>query len=289
MAQSVPTVRITRLPGSWRRPTDGLHPLRRPPVVRDPDAGGRGPRRRTPGRRRGRCGGRTGCRGRTGWRPGSTCAPLVGQPAARRRDADQQRVGPRDEAQRLVQRRDDRDVEAARVAEPLADVAAGLRGVDHRHDLVLAEADDAHGGLAVVVAEVALGEDHEAAFGGRRHGPIQRRVKGPGESRTSRGGPGGRAGRRAGGPGQRNAPGAGRGRRGGGAGTAYRIRTGGLRLERAVSWASRRMRRGAGRRARPVGQDSRHPPNPATGGADGRGPEGSSAARRAVEPAAAHG
>ena len=27
-------------------------------------------------------------------------------------------------------------------------------------------------------------------------------------------------------------------------GTAYRIRTGGLRLERAVSWASRRMRRG---------------------------------------------
>src|SRR6478752_2041490 len=29
----------------------------------------------------------------------------------------------------------------------------------------------------------------------------------------------------------------------GASGTAYRIRTGGLRLERAVSWASRRMRR----------------------------------------------
>ena len=28
-------------------------------------------------------------------------------------------------------------------------------------------------------------------------------------------------------------------------GTAYRIRTGGLRLERAVSWASRRMRPGS--------------------------------------------
>ncbi len=34
-------------------------------------------------------------------------------------------------------------------------------------------------------------------------------------------------------------------------GTAYRIRTGGLRLERAVSWASRRMRRRGGRCDRP--------------------------------------
>jgi len=41
-------------------------------------------------------------------------------------------------------------------------------------------------------------------------------------------------------------------------GTAYRIRTGDLRLERAVSWASRRMRRRVGdgrrdRRCRPTG------------------------------------
>ena len=60
---------------------------------------------------------------------------------------------------------DDRDVVAAGVPQPLADVAAGLRGVDDRDDLVRAEADHAHGGLAVVEAEVALGEDHEAAVG----------------------------------------------------------------------------------------------------------------------------
>ena len=38
----------------------------------------------------------------------------------------------------------------------------------------------------------------------------------------------------------------------GGIGTAYRIRTGDLRLERAVSWASRRMRHGAGRAGSPT-------------------------------------
>jgi hypothetical protein len=61
---------------------------------------------------------------------------------------------------------DDRDVEAARVAQPLADVAPGLRRVDHGHDPVGPEPDDAHRGLAVVEAEVALGEDHEPAVGG---------------------------------------------------------------------------------------------------------------------------
>ena len=42
---------------------------------------------------------------------------------------------------------------------------------------------------------------------------------------------------------RRTPPGRGPGASGCSSGTAYRIRTGGLRLERAVSWASRRMRR----------------------------------------------
>ena len=59
-------------------------------------------------------------------------------------------------------------------------------------------------------------------------------------------------------------------------GTAYRIRTGDLRLERAVSWASRRMRRGAGRNVRPATENSRTGADPATwtgvrgGGSRGR-------------------
>ncbi len=55
---------------------------------------------------------------------------------------------------------------------------------------------------------------------------------------------------------RRRPQGAVRGRLEGSSGTAYRIRTGGLRLERAVSWASRRMRprqRGQVLRPRPVG------------------------------------
>ena len=80
------------------------------------------------------------------------------------------RVRPGQEPEGGVERVHDRDVEAARVAEPLADVAAGLGGVDDRDDLVGPEADHAHGGLAVVEAEVALGEDDESAIGGGRHG-----------------------------------------------------------------------------------------------------------------------
>ncbi len=56
--------------------------------------------------------------------------------------------------------------------------------------------------------------------------------------------------------GNENAPGA----RSGGAGdvrfgTAYRIRTGDLRLERAVSWATRRMRRGPDFTSQPMRLD----------------------------------
>src|SRR3954447_20746983 len=40
-------------------------------------------------------------------------------------------------------------------------------------------------------------------------------------------------------------------------GTAYRIRTGDLRLERAVSWASRRMRQEGDVAVRPVAEDTR--------------------------------
>ena len=47
--------------------------------------------------------------------------------------------------------------------------------------------------------------------------------------------------------GQRQRPRGGPGASRGSTGTAYRIRTDDLRLERAVSWASRRMRRGSGR------------------------------------------
>ena len=46
-----------------------------------------------------------------------------------------------------------------------------------------------------------------------------------------------------------------------GAGTAYRIRTGDLRLERAVSWASRRMRRGRGALARAAGPGKWYQPS----------------------------
>ena len=50
-----------------------------------------------------------------------------------------------------------------------------------------------------------------------------------------------------------------------GAGTAYRIRTGDLRLERAVSWASRRMRRGRAGDERRTGRNgSKRPGRVAT-------------------------
>src|SRR5688572_15884994 len=64
--------------------------------------------------------------------------------------------------------------------------------------------------------------------------------------------------------GQRNAPGARiRGRWEDASGTAYRIRTGDLRLERAVSWASRRMRQERDVAVRSVAEDTRGPPDPA--------------------------
>ncbi len=63
----------------------------------------------------------------------------------------------------------------------------------------------------------------------------------------------------------RGGPGASRGS----TGTAYRIRTDDLRLERAVSWASRRMRRGSGRlldRPRRIAAIVRSPQPRAPGG-----------------------
>ena len=61
--------------------------------------------------------------------------------------------------------------------------------------------------------------------------------------------------------------------------TAYRIRTGDLRLERAVSWASRRMRpSGAGDgTARPVGMIPDDAPDPVRGGASRGSPRMASA------------
>ena len=144
------------------------HALRRPAVVDDPDARGPSGLREllVVAQERVQAGQdvQAGPDGRQDHR-----APRLREAPARGRDADEQRRGPRDEPQGLVERTDDRDVEATRVAQPLADVAAGLGGVDHRHHLVGAEPDHSHCGLAVVEAEVALGEDHEAAIGGCGH------------------------------------------------------------------------------------------------------------------------
>src|SRR5450759_3272781 len=63
-------------------------------------------------------------------------------------------------------------------------------------------------------------------------------------------------------PGTRNAPGARPGASGEVAGTAYRIRTDDLRLERAVSWASRRMRLRDGQPGRPGGRIAGRAPSP---------------------------
>jgi hypothetical protein len=79
------------------------------------------------------------------------------------RDADQQRCRAPRERQRLVERRDDRDVVTG---QPLPDVAAGDRGVQHGDDVVRPVADHPNGGLGVMDAELALGEDDEPA--GRR-------------------------------------------------------------------------------------------------------------------------
>jgi hypothetical protein len=42
-------------------------------------------------------------------------------------------------------------------------------GVEDGDDLVVAVADDAHRGLGVMDAELALGQDHEASMVGRQH------------------------------------------------------------------------------------------------------------------------
>src|SRR5204863_1779721 len=80
------------------------------------------------------------------------------------RDPDQEGVRPRIASERLVERRDDRDVPPW---QDRRDVATGLGRVDHRPDVVRPVADHADRRLAVVEAEVALGEDHEAALRGR--------------------------------------------------------------------------------------------------------------------------
>ena len=77
-----------------------------------------------------------------------------------------------DEAQGLIEVGADRDV-VRLAAEDLAGVEAGLRAVEHGHDLVaLGVADEAVGGLAVLLAEVGLAVDD----GGRpRTGGARRR------------------------------------------------------------------------------------------------------------------
>ena len=107
-------------------------------------------------------------------------------------------------------------------------VAPGERRVEDRDHLVAAVAEHAERGLAGVGTEVALGEDHQPA----------RRL---GSHRSSRRAPSGGA-RRDGRTEKGTPPGRGPGASDRSAGTAYRIRTGDLRLERAASWASRRMR-----------------------------------------------
>ena len=160
IAQSVPTVRITRLPGPWRPPDGGLHPVRRPAVVDDPRPG-RGGRRgelRVVAEERVEAGVdvEAGLDRLEDRRP-----PRGRQLAAGRRDADEQRVRARlGRASASASDRDDRDVV---VRQDRRDVAAGLGRVDDRDDVVGSVADHADGGLAVVEAEVALGEDDEAA------------------------------------------------------------------------------------------------------------------------------
>ena len=92
--------------------------------------------------------------------------PRHRQLAAGRGDPDEQRVGPRAQRERLVERRDDR----CRVpGQELVDVPSGLGRIQHGDDLVAPEADDPIGSLGVVVPEQALGQDDEAAGRGRSH------------------------------------------------------------------------------------------------------------------------
>ena len=126
IAQSLPTVRITRLPGRVAAPDGRLHPVRRTPVVDD-----RGPSAAA-------AAANSGSSPRNVWSPDRTSRPAaiaarmiarhdVREPAAGRRDPDQQRVGWVGQGQRLVERRDDRDVVAGQVR---ADVLARPGRID---------------------------------------------------------------------------------------------------------------------------------------------------------------
>jgi hypothetical protein len=94
-------------------------------------------------------------------------SPIVRQPAAGGRDADQEGVGRFWHGQGLAQGRDRRDV---MTGQPLADIAAGDRGVEDRHGAISCVADHAHRRLGMVRTELALSQDHEASAPGFAHG-----------------------------------------------------------------------------------------------------------------------
>jgi hypothetical protein len=85
-------------------------------------------------------------------------SPVVRQPAARGRDADQERVGRLREGQGFGQRPDHGNVVAG---EPLADITARNGRVENRDRPIGCVADHAHRRLGVVRAELALGQDHQ--------------------------------------------------------------------------------------------------------------------------------
>ena len=95
-------------------------------------------------------------------------APLLRQPPAHRRDADQDGVGLEGEA--LAHRRHHRD--GAAEAQHVLRRLAGLLAVEHGDGPVGQVADDGVGGLRGQRAEVAVGQDQEA-WGGHRNGRSQ--------------------------------------------------------------------------------------------------------------------
>jgi hypothetical protein len=154
------------LAGPMGPPDRGLVALRRAPVVDDPHALRRGRR------------GELGVVAEEGVQPGvhiqagvdgleDLRPPVVRQPAARRRDADQEGVGRFRHGQRLAQRGDRRDVMSG---QPLAHVPAGDGRVENRHGAIRRVADHAHRRLGVVRTELALRQDHEASAAGFAHG-----------------------------------------------------------------------------------------------------------------------
>ena len=145
IAQSVPTVRITRLPGPCRRPT---------PSPSGPAGAGS---RRSSVPRAAAAAANSGSSPRNVWSPDRMSRPAaiasrivgrqrVGELAAGRGDPDQQRVGRAREGERLVEGRDDRDVVLP--ARNVADVPAGVGRIEQRDDVVAPVADHADGGLA---------------------------------------------------------------------------------------------------------------------------------------------